>query len=152
LPSLSSFGWTYFFDVSIDYTAATGGGDRPLQTLSPSLLSAGLVYGGTSGQKGVIPVLVLTEQATNAIQAIVSSSEVGADAGLRVTVAGEQDQPTLQLAVAEGPTESDVVVEAEGARVFLEPEAASALGDKVLDATVEGKEVRFAIGDQPEQI
>ena len=100
----------------------------------------------------MIPVLVLTEQATNAIQAIVSSSEVGADAGLRVTVAGEQDQPTLQLAVAEGPTESDVVVEAEGARVFLEPEAASALGDKVLDATVEGKEVRFAIGDQPEQI
>ena len=93
-------------------------------------------------------MLELTEQATDAIQTIVSSREVGADAGLRVTVGSEQGQPVLELAVAEGPTEADQVVEAEGARLFLEPAATAALDDKVLDATVEGEAVRFLVGEQ----
>jgi iron-sulfur cluster assembly protein len=96
-------------------------------------------------------VLVVTEQARDAIRAVVSSRETGTDAGVRVTVGSEQDQPVLQLAVTEAPIESDEVLEAEGARLFLEPEAAAALDDKVLDASVEGEAVRFMIGDQPEQ-
>jgi hypothetical protein len=32
--------------------------------------------------------------------------------------------------------------------VFLEPHAAEALDDKVLDAEIEGGEVRFAVGEQ----
>jgi Fe-S cluster assembly iron-binding protein IscA len=40
------------------------------------------------------------------------------------------------------------VIEEQDARVFLEPEAASLLDDKVLDATVEENKVAFTIADQ----
>jgi hypothetical protein len=40
------------------------------------------------------------------------------------------------------------VIEEEDAWVFLEPEAASLLDDKVLDATVEESKVAFTIADQ----
>ncbi len=39
------------------------------------------------------------------------------------------------------------MIEKKGARVFLEPQAASLLGDKVLDASVEGNQVAFTIAD-----
>jgi hypothetical protein len=37
------------------------------------------------------------------------------------------------------------------ARVFLEPQAASLLGDKVLDASIEENQVAFTIVDQVEE-
>jgi iron-sulfur cluster assembly protein len=43
------------------------------------------------------------------------------------------------------------VIEEQGARVFLEPEAASLLEDKVLDASVERSQVAFTIADQIEE-
>jgi hypothetical protein len=43
------------------------------------------------------------------------------------------------------------VVEEQGARVFLEPEAASLLNDKTLDASVEKDQVAFMIVDQIEE-
>jgi hypothetical protein len=43
------------------------------------------------------------------------------------------------------------VVEEQGARVFLEPEAAALLDDKVLDARVEQNQVAFRIADQIEE-
>jgi hypothetical protein len=46
------------------------------------------------------------------------------------------------------PAEDDQVVEESGAQVFLEPHAAEALDDKVLDAEIERGEVRFAVGEQ----
>jgi Fe-S cluster assembly iron-binding protein IscA len=39
----------------------------------------------------------------------------------------------------------------QGARVFLEPEAASLLDDKVLDASVEQNQVAFTITDPVEE-
>jgi iron-sulfur cluster assembly protein len=50
--------------------------------------------------------------------------------------------------VAEGPAEHDQVVEQHCARVFLEPQAASYLDDKLLDADIDGQQVRFAVSDQ----
>src|ERR671915_371174 len=52
------------------------------------------------------------------------------------------------VALAPVPAEEDQVVEESGAQVFLEPHAAEALDDKVLDAEIEGGEVRFAVGEQ----
>jgi iron-sulfur cluster assembly protein len=49
------------------------------------------------------------------------------------------------------PAEDDEVVEEQGARVFLEPEAASLLDDKVLDASVEQDQVAFTIADRIEE-
>jgi iron-sulfur cluster assembly protein len=47
----------------------------------------------------------------------------------------------LQFSVVALPAEDDEVIEEQGARLFLEPEAASLLDDKVLDASVEQNEM-----------
>jgi iron-sulfur cluster assembly protein len=57
----------------------------------------------------------------------------------------------LQVSVVPLPAEDDEVIEEQGARVFLEPEAASLLEDKVLDASVEQNQVAFTIADQIEE-
>jgi iron-sulfur cluster assembly protein len=54
----------------------------------------------------------------------------------------------FQLSIVPLPAEDDEVIEEHDARVFLEPEAASLLDDKVLDATVESNRVAFTIADQ----
>jgi Fe-S cluster assembly iron-binding protein IscA len=42
------------------------------------------------------------------------------------------------------PAEHDQVVDEHGAHVFLAPHAASCLDDKLLDAYIDGQQVRFA--------
>ena len=55
----------------------------------------------------------------------------------------------LQLTAAAAPREEDQVVEAAGARVFLEPQAAAYLADKVLDAQFDEQgTVQFSLGRQ----
>ena len=51
----------------------------------------------------------------------------------------------FELSVVGPPAEDDEVIEAEGARVFLDPEAASLLGDKILDASIESNQVGFTM-------
>jgi Fe-S cluster assembly iron-binding protein IscA len=55
----------------------------------------------------------------------------------------------MQVTATPGPNENDQVVEAAGAHVYLEPQAAAYLEDKVLDAEVdsEGK-AHFSLGMQ----
>ena len=60
-------------------------------------------------------------------------------------------QANFQLSVVPLPAEDDEVIEEQGARVFLEPEAASLLDDKILDASVEQNQIAFAIADQLEE-
>jgi hypothetical protein len=50
-------------------------------------------------------------------------------------------QANFQLSVVRLPAEDDEVIEDQGARVFLEPEAASLLDDKILDASFEQNQV-----------
>ena len=57
-------------------------------------------------------------------------------------------QVNFQLSVVPVPAEDDEVIEEQGARVFLEPDAASLLDDKVLDAQLEQNKVAFTIADQ----
>ena len=49
------------------------------------------------------------------------------------------------------PAEDDEMIEEQGARLFLEPEAASLLDDKVLDASVEQDQVALTIAEQIEE-
>jgi Fe-S cluster assembly iron-binding protein IscA len=94
-------------------------------------------------------VLAISENAAEVIQTIVASSpEVPADAGLRITARPEGEQEKIELTIAAIPAEDDEVVEEHGAHVFLDPEAASYLEDKVLDARVEGLQVGFALLEQ----
>jgi Fe-S cluster assembly iron-binding protein IscA len=86
----------------------------------------------------VSALLALTDSAVEAVKGIVSSSEVPETGGLRMVV--------VPL-----PAEDDEVIDEQGARVFLEPEAATLLDDKVLDADVEQDRVAFTIADQIEE-
>ena len=94
-------------------------------------------------------MLALTQNAVDAIQAIkASSDEVPDDAGLRISAESEAEEASLHLAIVPAPAESDLVVEAEGEQVFLGPEVAGFLDDKILDAEVEEGRVNFALAPQ----
>ena len=81
-------------------------------------------------------MLVLTNAAAEVVKSVTSTPEAPLGAGLRIasTIPEPRDPSALQLTAAEAPRQEDQVVEAGGARVFLEPEAAAYLADKVLDA------------------
>ncbi|WP_327094785.1 hypothetical protein OIE68_32510 [Nocardia vinacea] len=76
-------------------------------------------------------MLLLTPTAIEAVRTITSAEGTPTDAGLRISATGGSE--TLQMAVAAGPDEQDQVLTAEGARVFLDQQAAAFLDDKILD-------------------
>jgi iron-sulfur cluster assembly protein len=100
----------------------------------------------------VSALLALTDSAVEAVKNILSSlDEVPETGGLRMVAERAGTQANFQLSVVPLPAEDDEVIEEKGARVFLEPEAASLLEDKVLDASVEQDQVAFTIADQIEE-
>jgi Fe-S cluster assembly iron-binding protein IscA len=97
-------------------------------------------------------LLALTDEAVEAVRNIVSSSdELSETGGLRLVAERAGAQTGLQLSVVALPAEDDEVIEEQGARVFLEPEAAAVLDDKVLDARIEQNQVEFTIADRVEE-
>jgi iron-sulfur cluster assembly protein len=97
----------------------------------------------------VSALLALTDTAVEAVKHIVSSSEEASKTGgLRLVAEQVGTQMNFQLSVVPLPAEDDEVIEEQDVRVFLEPEAASLLDDKVLDATVEQNKIAFTIADQ----
>jgi Fe-S cluster assembly iron-binding protein IscA len=86
------------------------------------------------------------------VKSIVSSSDEASEtSGLRMVAEREGTQANFHLSVVALPAEDDEVIDEHGARVFLEPEAASLLDEKVLDASVEQDQVAFTIEDQVEE-
>ena len=97
-------------------------------------------------------MLALTDNAVEAVRSIVSSSDEASEtSGLRMVAERAGTQANFHLSVVALPAEDDEVVDEQGARVFLEPEAASLLDEKVLDASVEQDQVAFTIADQVEE-
>ena len=96
-------------------------------------------------------MLAISGSAANAMTRIVAAHEgTGEDAGIRITheAAGEE-RYDLAMEVRRGPEAGDEVVAESGARVFLPPETAALLDDKLLEAQVEnGGLTGFAILDQ----
>lgn len=76
-------------------------------------------------------MLAITENAAQAINALVSQGELPEGSGARI--ASDQGGEGLELALVAGPAENDAVVSNAGATVFLEQGAAQVLGDKTLD-------------------
>jgi iron-sulfur cluster assembly protein len=100
----------------------------------------------------VSALLALTDNAVEAVKSIVSSSDEASDtSGLRMVAERAGTQANFHLSVVALPAEDDEVIDEQGARVFLEPEAASLLDEKVLDASVEQDQVAFTIADQVEE-
>jgi Fe-S cluster assembly iron-binding protein IscA len=83
-------------------------------------------------------MLVLTDAAAEVVKSVTEDPQSPEIAGLRITrPSTEPDgKGDLRLAPAPRPAGDDQVVEAAGARVFLDPPAAAFLDDKVLDAEV----------------
>lgn len=100
-------------------------------------------------------MLLLTDAAAQVVRAITATPQAPEGAGLRIasSVAEPGNPSELQLAAATGPGENDQVIDASGAHVFLEPQAAAYLDDKVLDAQVDQEgNPQFSLGIQaPEQ-
>jgi Fe-S cluster assembly iron-binding protein IscA len=84
-------------------------------------------------------MLVLTEAAAEVVKSVTSTPQTPDETGLRiVSSASKPDDPSaLEVTAAAGPGENDQVIEEAGARVFLEPQAAAYLDDKVLDAQID---------------
>jgi iron-sulfur cluster assembly protein len=95
-------------------------------------------------------VLTITPSAAEAIQSIVSSApDVPDTGGLRIArQPGTDGQEGFGLSLAAGPEPDDEVVEEQSASIYMEPETASLLEDKVLDASVDGDRVGFMLAER----
>jgi iron-sulfur cluster assembly protein len=97
-------------------------------------------------------MLTITSNAAEAIRAIVQSTDVPDEGGIRISIARQNgSQASLELALSPAPMEGDDVLELNGAHVFLDEMASVALDDKSLDAEVQGTEISFGIVEQDEE-
>ena len=93
-------------------------------------------------------MLAVTEAAADAISALTAQEGVDQEGGLRFEMRALEDaQTALALSVAPAPADGDQVVTAQqGAQVFLEPQAAQFLSDKVLDVQQDAEgQLSFAV-------
>ena len=76
-------------------------------------------------------MLALTDSAVEAVKAIVEASDDAVDtSGLRMVAEPTVLGTNLRLSVVPLPAEEDEVIEDQGARLFLEPDAASLLDER----------------------
>jgi Fe-S cluster assembly iron-binding protein IscA len=96
-------------------------------------------------------MLAVTENAATVIRDLTGQEGVPDGAGLRI--ATDESAGAFRLSLAPEPQEGDQVVDAAGARLFLDQEAAQILDDKALDAAVDAQGgVQFAVGEQPRSV
>ena len=93
-------------------------------------------------------MLTITTEAADAIKEIVVANDLPEGSGLRITAAEDGDEVSLELDFADGPQDEDDVVEAAGARVFLDETAATVLGNVELSVTPHGDHVHFEFNDR----
>lgn len=95
-------------------------------------------------------MLTITENAEQALDAVVAGENAPDGAGVRISQGvGTDGQPAVGLALATAPVPGDAIVEDASVPVFLAPEVADLLDDKILDAQVEGDKIAFRLGEQP---
>jgi Fe-S cluster assembly iron-binding protein IscA len=93
-------------------------------------------------------MLVLTDNATAVIHAIVDRQDTTNSGGLRIARRPDAAD-TLAVTTVDGPAAGDQVLEDRGAVVFIDPEAASMLDNKILDASVDTQgQVEFLLTAQ----
>ncbi|MCK2239421.1 MULTISPECIES: iron-sulfur cluster biosynthesis protein [unclassified Crossiella] len=94
-------------------------------------------------------MLALTPTAIEVVRTIVAADGVPEGSGLRFSASGQDRPGELQMTLASGPEQNDQVLVGEGAHVFLDPQAAAFLDDKILDAEVDEEgQLSFALGEQ----
>jgi len=96
-------------------------------------------------------MLALTDNASTAIEGILSSPEVRDGAGIRIAPPEGEDASSaaqLHVMVTGAPAETDQVIDDSGARVFVDESLAVVLDDKLLDAGIVEDQVHFMLGAQ----
>ena len=85
-----------------------------------------------------------------AVEAILRLMETEGANGLRLHVGSRRFSrvAAIQIEVAFAPDVEDIVLEVDGARLYLDPETHKVVDDKVLDADLTGDEPRFMIYEQ----
>ena len=91
-------------------------------------------------------MLTLTPTAAEVVRTLVEQSPAPDSGGLRIA-AGEEtgDGVPLELSIVDEPDPTDERIEQEGATVYLDPNAAELLDDKLLDAQVAEDHVTFTL-------
>ena len=95
-------------------------------------------------------MLVLTENAQEAIRTIVEESEVGPNGGLRISRSNDGNDE-FEFELSPEPAEGDEIVSENGAVVFLDRTAAELLADKTLDAHSHGDHFHFSLDEQADE-
>jgi iron-sulfur cluster assembly protein len=91
-------------------------------------------------------VLTLTNNAQDAVRTLTKDPQAPERAGLRIA-AGNQG---LELMLVAEPAPGDALIDDDGARVFLESQAANLLDERTLDAEIEGDKVNFFLASPEE--
>ncbi|TDB70418.1 iron-sulfur cluster assembly accessory protein [Micromonospora sp. KC723] len=84
-------------------------------------------------------MLTMTDNAVLVIRDLAAQQDVLTDGGLRIAADTEAGSLTVEL-VPE-PAQGDQVVDNQGARIFLDPDAAELLNDTSVDASVDDEGV-----------
>jgi len=95
-------------------------------------------------------VLTLTGNAAEAIRSVTDQPQLPADTGVRIAPQAD-GTGSLALSLTAGPETGDQVVESDGARVYLAPDAATVLDHATLDAIYEAGELTFTLTGDPDQ-
>jgi iron-sulfur cluster assembly protein len=95
----------------------------------------------------VSTMVTLTDHAATAIRNLTAQPGAAERPGLRIATDASRGSLTLSLAVT--PAQGDAVVESDGATLYLDPGAATALDGKALDASTDAEgQVRFTVAEQ----
>jgi iron-sulfur cluster assembly protein len=100
---------------------------------------------------GEHPVLAISPAASEAIKGLLAASDLPPNAGVRIS-SHPQGPGAFELSLVPEAGAADVVVEEQGATVFLDDEVVPLLDDKTLDAQIHGDQVAFTFvggGDDP---
>lgn len=91
-------------------------------------------------------MLTLTPAAAEVVRTLVEQSAAPDSGGLRIAASDhDADGIELELSLVGEPEALDATVEQEGATVYLDPDAAELLEDKLLDAQVAEDHVTFVL-------
>jgi Fe-S cluster assembly iron-binding protein IscA len=92
-------------------------------------------------------MLTMTDNAVLVIRDLAAQQDVAEGGGLRI--AADTDAGSLSIELVEQPAQGDQVVDHQGARIFLDADAAELLNDTSVDATVDDEGVvQFGFTEQ----
>jgi Fe-S cluster assembly iron-binding protein IscA len=80
-------------------------------------------------------MLTMTDNAVLVIRDLATQQDVAEDGGLRI--AADTQAGSLSIELVEQPAQGDQVVDNQGARIFLDADAAALLNDTSVDAVVD---------------